>query len=72
MANAMMLPIQDNYVIVRNEKYSKNTEISLYRFINVPLSPGTRWLDISVTNNGDGVPIPAHIADKLRGREFRT
>ena len=27
---------------------------------------------MSVTNNGDGAPIPAHIADKLRGREFRT
>ncbi|HCB4954556.1 type VI secretion system tube protein TssD [Salmonella enterica] len=38
----------------------------------VPLSPGTRWLDMSVTNNGDGAPIPAHIADKLRGREFKT
>ncbi|HCB4954552.1 TPA: HNH endonuclease [Salmonella enterica subsp. enterica serovar Bredeney] len=27
---------------------------------------------MSVTNNGDGAPIPAHIADKLRGREFKT
>ncbi|EHM2230484.1 type VI secretion system tube protein TssD [Salmonella bongori] len=35
------------------------------------LSPGTRWLDMSVTNQGDGAPIPAHIADKLRGREFK-
>ncbi|WES68033.1 HNH endonuclease signature motif containing protein [Superficieibacter sp. HKU1] len=25
-----------------------------------------------MTNNGDGAPIPAHIADKLRGREFKT
>ena len=38
----------------------------------VPLSPGTRWLDMSVSNNGNGAPIPAHIADKLRGREFKT
>ena len=38
----------------------------------VPLSPGKYWLDMSVTNNGDGAPIPAHIADKLRGREFKT
>ncbi|EBY0372512.1 HNH endonuclease [Salmonella enterica subsp. enterica serovar Toulon] len=27
---------------------------------------------MSVTNNGDGAPVPAHIADKLRGREFKT
>ncbi|VDZ80854.1 VgrG protein [Salmonella bongori] len=26
---------------------------------------------MSVTNQGDGAPIPAHIADKLRGREFK-
>ncbi|HFK4495777.1 TPA: type VI secretion system tube protein TssD, partial [Escherichia coli] len=38
----------------------------------VPLSPGTRWLDMSVSNNGNGAPIPAHIVDKLRGREFKT
>ncbi|WES68035.1 type VI secretion system tube protein TssD [Superficieibacter sp. HKU1] len=38
----------------------------------VPLSPGKYWLDMSVTNNGDGAPIPAHIADKLRGREFKN
>ena len=38
----------------------------------VPLSPGTRWLGMSVSNNGNGAPIPAHIADKLRGREFKT
>lgn len=38
----------------------------------VPLSSGTRWLDMSVSNNGNGAPIPAHIADKLRGREFKT
>lgn len=38
----------------------------------VLLSPGTRWLDMSVSNNGNGAPIPAHIADKLRGREFKT
>ena len=55
-----------------NEKCSKNTEITLYRFISVPLSPGTCWLDMSVINNGDGAPIPAHIAGILRGREFRT
>ncbi|EBA7185966.1 type VI secretion system tube protein Hcp [Salmonella enterica] len=38
----------------------------------VELSPGTRWLDMSVTNKGNGAPIPAHIADKLRGREFKN
>lgn len=38
----------------------------------VELSPGTRWLDMSVTNQGSGAPIPAHIADKLRGREFKN
>lgn len=38
----------------------------------VELSPGTRWLDMSVTNLGNGAPIPAHIADKLRGREFKN
>ncbi len=27
---------------------------------------------MSVSNNGNGAPIPAHIADKLRGREFKT
>lgn len=36
------------------------------------LSPGTRWLDMSVTNQGSGAPIPAHIADKLRGLEFKN
>lgn len=38
----------------------------------VELSPGTRWLDMSVTNQGNGAPIPAHIADKLRGQEFKN
>lgn len=38
----------------------------------VKLAPGTRWLDMSVTNSGNGAPIPAHIADKLRGREFKS
>lgn len=38
----------------------------------VELSPGTRWLDMSVTNKGNGAPIPAHIADKLRGKEFKN
>lgn len=27
---------------------------------------------MSVSNNGNGAPIPAHIVDKLRGREFKT
>ncbi|WP_312951902.1 type VI secretion system tube protein TssD [Superficieibacter sp.] len=36
----------------------------------VKLKPGTIWLDVSVTNAGEGAPIPAHIADKLRGRHF--
>lgn len=27
---------------------------------------------MSVTNQGNGAPIPAHIADKLRGREFKN
>lgn len=38
----------------------------------VKLSPGTTWLDMSVTNKGNGAPIPAQIADRLRGREFRN
>lgn len=38
----------------------------------VELSPGTRWLDMSVTNQGNGAPIPAHIADKLRGMKFKN
>lgn len=35
------------------------------------LPKGQRWLDMSVTNSGGGAPIPAHIADKLRGRNYR-
>lgn len=27
---------------------------------------------MSVTNQGNGAPIPAHIADKLRGQEFKN
>ena len=37
----------------------------------VELPQGQRWLDMSVTNSGDGAPIPAHIADKLRGKNYR-
>ncbi|MCE0814083.1 S-type pyocin domain-containing protein [Buttiauxella sp. W03-F01] len=31
---------------------------------------GKYWLDLSVTNSGEGAKIPAHIADKLRGRKY--
>ncbi|ENZ88374.1 VgrG protein [Salmonella enterica subsp. houtenae serovar 16:z4,z32:-- str. RKS3027] len=27
---------------------------------------------MSVTNQGNGAPIPAHIADKLRGMKFKN
>ena len=36
----------------------------------VKLSSKTKWLDMSATNEGGGAPIPAHIADKLRGRRY--
>ncbi|MBJ9242137.1 S-type pyocin domain-containing protein [Citrobacter braakii] len=32
---------------------------------------GKMWLDLSVTNSGEGAKIPAHIADKLRGRKYK-
>ncbi|EEN0021934.1 HNH endonuclease [Salmonella enterica] len=36
----------------------------------VKLSGDKPWLDLSVTNKGNGAPIPSHIADKLRGRSY--
>lgn len=38
----------------------------------VKLSTETKWLDMSVTNEGNGAPVPAHIADKLRGRKYNN
>lgn len=36
----------------------------------VKLSSETKWLEMSATNEGNGASIPAHIADKLRGRHY--
>ncbi|MGE6983163.1 type VI secretion system tube protein TssD [Kluyvera intermedia] len=36
----------------------------------VKLTSETKWLDMSATNEGNGAPIPAHIADKLRGKNY--
>ncbi|VDZ82953.1 type VI secretion system tube protein TssD [Kluyvera intermedia] len=38
----------------------------------VKLTSETKWLDMSATNEGNGAPIPAHIADKLRGRKYKN
>lgn len=38
----------------------------------VKLSSEKKWLDMSATNEGNGAPIPAHIADKLRGRKYKN
>ncbi|ECG8572478.1 type VI secretion system tip protein VgrG [Salmonella enterica subsp. diarizonae] len=38
----------------------------------VKLSGDKPWLDMSVTNSGEGAPIPSQIADKLRGQKFNS
>ncbi|EHK1059780.1 S-type pyocin domain-containing protein [Salmonella enterica] len=34
------------------------------------IETGQKWLDLSVTNNGEGAKTPSNIADKLRGRHY--